>query len=201
MPVLTLALAMLAAPATAVPAAAQSVEAASTSAPLRPGDLIRLFFWREPDLSVEYPVDETGRVALPYLGYRDVGSIPASELKARLTEDYAQYLADQAVQIILLRRVTVLGAVRNPGIYHVDATMSAQDALALAGGVSAQGQPDALEVQRGGRVVDVEDGLAGGLASGDQLFVPERGWIERNGAVVFGAVISAVGFILGQALF
>jgi polysaccharide biosynthesis/export protein VpsN len=188
-------------------AAAQSSPDAvspATTTPLRPGDVVRLFFWRDPALNGEYAVDENGSVALPYLGYREIGQIPAGELKQLLAEEYREYLSDQAVQITMQRRITILGAVHSPGIYHVDPTMSIRDALALAGGVAPQGELSGLEVRRGGRAVaiDEQSGLvAGALASGDQLFVPERGWFDRNGAAVLGAVISALGFIVGQALF
>src|SRR6266704_165227 len=35
---------------------------------IRPGDVVRLRIWREPDLSGEFTVDETGTVVLPKLG-------------------------------------------------------------------------------------------------------------------------------------
>src|SRR5262249_36593226 len=48
------------------PALPQSASVAD-SAPLGPGDAIRTTFWREPQMSGEYRVDETGTVVLPLL--------------------------------------------------------------------------------------------------------------------------------------
>mgnify|MGYP006138574437 FL=1 len=89
---------------------------------------------------------------------------------------------------------------RTPGLYPVDATMTLGDALALAGGTTPQGHPDRVVLVRrsdGGRTTvsartKVSDTP---LASGDQLFVPERGWVSRNPGVVGGIVAAFVGLI------
>ena len=163
---------------------------------LRPGDIIRLQIWREPDLSGEFPVDETGAVVLPRLGPVTVAGESPDSLKARLVRAYEGFLNHSSINVTLLRRLQILGAVRNPGLYPVDATMTVADAIALAGGTTSQGSPNRIELVRGG------ERLAGRLSrnttiigsqiqSGDQIFVPERSWISRNTGVVIGA-ISAV---------
>jgi polysaccharide biosynthesis/export protein len=188
----------------ASPTAAQTASATAV-APLEPGDAIRLAFWREPALSGEYPVDETGVVVLPYVGVRDVTSLSPAALRERLLEDYSGVLENQGVHVTLLRRVRILGAVRTPGLYHVDGTMTLADALALAGGLLPTGRLDRVRVVRGGEVIPIDlssdlpaDRL---LRSGDQITVPESGWISRNSAALLGATISALGFLLGQAIF
>ncbi len=49
---------------------------AGSSAPLTPGDAIRLAFSREPGLNGDYPIDETGTASLPLLGQRNVTDRP-----------------------------------------------------------------------------------------------------------------------------
>lgn len=167
---------------------------------LRPGDIIRLQIWREPDLSGEFPVDETGAVVLPRLGPVTVAGQSADSLKARLVRAYEGFLNHSSINVTLLRRLQILGAVRNPGLYPVDATMTVADALALAGGTTPQGNPDRIELVRGG------ERLAGRLSrntqivgsqiqSGDQIFVPERSWISRNTGVVFGAISAVLALV------
>ncbi|MEJ7810894.1 MAG: SLBB domain-containing protein [Gemmatimonadaceae bacterium] len=178
--------------------------AVPASAALAPGDAIRLSVSLEPNLGGLFPVDEAGMVALPFLGTRKVTGLPASELKQRLLADYAGELRNQAVQITLLRRVRVLGAVKNPGLYHVDPTMTLADAIAQAGGASQDGKLRGVRILRGGReILSNVDGsalVAEQVRSGDQITVPERGWLSRNGPYVIGATISALGFIVSQAL-
>ena len=92
----------------------------------------------------------------------------------------------------MLKRVRVLGAVIEPGIFHVDATMSVADALASAGGRTPTAQPGAVTLRRGGELIEIdvfEDARLSDLAvrTGDELLVPEKRWLERNlGAVVTG---------------
>lgn len=175
------------------------------SAPLEPGDAIRLSFWREPSLSGEYPVDEGGTVVLPHVGMRDVRGLAPAVLRGRILEDYAAVLENQSVQVTLLRRVRILGAVRDPGLYRVDGTMTIADALALAGGLTPGGRIGSVRIVRDGQVlpVDLTSDLPADriLRSGDQITVPESGWLARNSAALLGAGISALGFILGQAIF
>jgi protein involved in polysaccharide export with SLBB domain len=173
--------------------------------PLVPGDAVRLKFWREPALSGDYLVDEAGTVVLPLLGVREVAGVSGTQLKRRLLEDYGRELAHQEVQVLLLRRVRILGAVKEPGLYHVDGTMTLGDAVALAGGATTVGKlkgikllRDENEIQDG---LDINSLLLEQIRSGDQIMVPERSWFSRNGAVVVGALISAAGLIVGAAAF
>lgn len=172
--------------------------------PLAPGDAIQLAFWREPQLGGEFPVDENGSVVLPLLGVRSVTRLPASELRRTLLDAYAQQIRNQDVRITLLRRVRILGAVKNPGLYRVDPTMTVVDALALAGGATPQGKPRDVQVYRNGRPLrshlDVNTQLLQQVRSGDQIVVPERSWFARNGGYVVAAGISAIGIIVARAV-
>jgi protein involved in polysaccharide export with SLBB domain len=183
---------------------ADSDEQKVLNSPLMPGDAIRLAGTREAEIPGEYPVDEVGTVVLPLLGSRDVTGVPAPELKRQLVADYRQQLRNQDVQIALLRRVRVLGAVKNPGIYHVDPTMTVADAIALAGGATQQGKLKGVRVLRAGKVirsdVDVNAPVAKEMQSGDQVLVPERSWFARNGQYVIGGAIAALGVVVAQVV-
>lgn len=171
----------------------------SASVPLQPGDRVRVSLWQEPQLSGEFPVDESGLVSLPLLGVRQVTRLPADQVKRQLAEEYSRQLRNQPAHIILLRRVRVLGAVAQPGLYHVDPTLSLGDVVALAGGVRPDGDGDDVRVTRRGRVyrADVERGLGvTWIESGDEVFVPRSTWLERNATWLLGAVISATTLIV-----
>jgi polysaccharide export outer membrane protein len=173
---------------------------AATSDPgeiVRPGDLIRLKIWREPDMSGDIAVDEAGVATLPRLGAWRVANLPADSLKRMLIRGYSKYLRDPAIDVTVLRRITVLGAVRTPNVYHVEPTMTVADALALAGGAAPDGKVDQVELRRRDRGPIIKLTRQTRLAdtpirSGDELFVPQRSWFSRNAGLVFGGIGTAV---------
>lgn len=189
------------------PAAAQApgapgdtVPAHSASAPLLPGDLVRVRVWREPELSGDFGVDESGTVVLPRLGPTRAEGVPADELRRSIVAALGAYLNHASVEVVLLRRVQILGAVRNPGLFPVDGTMTLGDALALAGGTTPQGHPDRVVLLRratGTRTVISRRTRVSEtpLGSGDQLYVPERGWLSRNPGVVGGITAAVIGLV------
>lgn len=175
-------------------------QSASSDA-LRPGDVIRLRIWREPDMSGDFAVDETGGVVLPRIGPIKVTDDSAESLKARLVKAYSAFLNHSSIDVALLRRLQVLGAVRNPGLYPVDATMTIADALALAGGTTPQGHPDRVELVRDGQRLEARLSrnmqlTASQIRSGDQIFVPERSWVSRNTGVVAAGITASVSIIV-----
>jgi polysaccharide export outer membrane protein len=168
---------------------------------LRPGDVLRLRIWREPDLSGEFPVDHQGMAVLPKLGQLDVASIPADSLQPRLTRAYAEYLNNPSIEVVSLRRISVLGAVQKPGVYPVDPTMSVADVVALAGGAAPEGKRDQVELRRDGKLVSARLQQVSRIAdspirSGDQLYVPQRSWLSRNTAVAAGLLGTAASLII-----
>jgi polysaccharide export outer membrane protein len=175
-----------------------------SEAPLMPGDMIQLHFWREPGLSGDYTVDQNGRVVLPILGARYVTATAPADLQQQLLTEYDRELRNQTVRITLFRRVRILGAVRNPGLYHVDPTMTLGDALALAGGATPDGKLSDIRIMRNHREIlaHVDRGslVAEHLWSGDQILVPERSWLSRNSRILVGGLLSAAAVIVAQAV-
>jgi polysaccharide export outer membrane protein len=187
------------------PASAQlpQAERSDTSVGLgavQPGDLIRVKVWREPDLTGEVMVDGAGNATLPRLGPTHVGGLTADSVRRIIVDTYARYLRDPAVDVMVLPRVTILGAVQNPGVHNVDPTMTISDALALAGGAASDGKRDRVELRRRGERVPVNLSLDARLAdtpvrSGDQLVVPERSWFSRNLGLVMGVASLGISVI------
>lgn len=153
--------------------------------------------WREEDLSGNFVVDDRGIVTLPLLGEREVTGLAASELRDRLLADFREYLQSPSVEVTILRRLTILGGVNEPGLYPVDASISLSEALGLAGGISPIGDSGDIRLIRDGRVI--KQGLdqatlvgASDIRSGDQILVGELGWLARNPAALVGSLIGAV---------
>ena len=173
---------------------------AQTRTELLPGDAVRIQVWREADLSGTFTVDDRGIVTLPLLGEREVSSRDPSELRGDLLIDYKQYLQNPSIEVTILRRINILGEVRSPGLYPVDATISLADALALAGGITPTADANKIEFVRDSEVVarGVDQASvigASDIRSGDQIMVGEKSWFSRNLGVVIGSTIAAAAII------
>jgi protein involved in polysaccharide export with SLBB domain len=187
----------------ALPAVGQT--ATSDADTLRPGDAIRLEIWREPDLSGTYQIDERGVVVLPRLGPIEVNAQSPVALEDRLIEEYGRFLRNPSIRVVLLRRVNILGAVQNPGLYPVDPTMTIADAIAAAGGSIPTGDPNKIRLIRDGREIETNLRQAMRIAdtplrSGDQLFVPERNWFSRNASIVSAVISASVSLVIALLL-
>jgi polysaccharide export outer membrane protein len=154
----------------------------------RPGDVLKVFVWREAELSGEVAVRLDGRITIPLAG--DVSAFDrtttdiAEDIAARLT----RYVEEPSVTVALLQansaRYFIIGEVAKPGVYPLDQQTSVLQALALAGGFGTFAKKDRVVIFRGldgseGYVrVDFEK-LAGGdikqnyiLQPGDTILVP-----------------------------
>jgi len=177
------------------PVAAQDLSASreARNAVLQPGDIVRLRIWREPEMSGEYEVDASGTAVFPRIGPLAVGQLSPDSLQTLLVSVYSVQLRNPSIEVTVLRRVNVLGSVRNPGLYHVDPTMTVSDVMAMAGGVNSDGNANRVELIRQGRRVSVKLSQQtliseSPVRSGDQLWVPQRSWLSRNAGVVAAAL-------------
>lgn len=172
---------------------------------IQPGDAIRLRIWREPEMSGEFQVDEGGLVIFPRIGERRVLEDTPASLESILLEEYRRYLRNPTIEITILRRVQVRGAVANPGLYPVDPTITISDLIAVAGGATATGKQDVVEVLRDGQklttLLNANTTIAESrIRSGDQIYIPERSWISRNAGVFVGALSVAASLAIALVL-
>ena len=173
--------------------------------PLRPGDVVRLQIWREPDMSGQYTVDESGIVVFPRVGEYQVLNLTPRALEGQLLNDFRQYLRNPSIDVTVLRRIRVIGSVNNPGLFLLDPTVTIADALAQAGGATPQGDPNQVRIIRNGQemavTVTAETPIAESpIRSGDQLFVPERSWISRNQGLVAATLSASVSLVIALFL-
>jgi len=178
-----------------------SGQRAASDMPLRAGDLVEVFHWRDAALRGAFPVEEDGSVVLPLLGRRAVTAAPWTTVRDSLAAAFARELRTADVRLIPRRRVFVLGFVENPGVQFTDPTISLAGAIALAGGAAADGDLTRLRVVRNDAVllerVGIDSPLVGQAAmSGDQIFVGRRGWFDRNSAFMVSAIVGLAGIIV-----
>ena len=196
----SLVLASLWAPSPALSQASDGM-AADPGGSLLPGDVVDVQIWREETLSGQFAVDESGTVVLPLVGARNVMGVSAQDLRDDLTAAYARFLNNPSINVKLLRRITVSGEVRVPGLYTVDATVSIADLIAQAGGLNVDADANKIALFRDGQRFQLDLNGAtvvgqAGIRSGDRVSVGQRGWLSRN----FPSVVGIVSIISNVAL-
>lgn len=122
-------------------------------------DVLNVVVYEEKDLSRDnIRVSADGFISFPLIGRLKVSDLTPSEIEKlisrRLAE--AQYLFDAHVSVTLAqylsRRVVVLGAVKAPGSYPLQAQERVLDAVSKAGGIGAGSGVAEME-RAGGRAI------------------------------------------------
>ena len=137
---------------------------AATAAPLNfgegeyrlgPEDLVQFHVWKEPDLSTEVVVRPDGKISLPLLGEIEAVGKTASQLQEETTRRLKQYVTDPVVTVIVKEvnspKISVLGQVKRPDVYHIKQRMTVLDAIALAGGFTEYADRNKVVIIRGAR--------------------------------------------------
>src|SRR5437879_13092279 len=120
---------------------------------LRVGDLVRVEVWGHPEFSGQFVVDESGHLQYPVIGDIEVSSLTIVALRDRMRHGLEQIFKSPFVTVTPLFRMAVLGQVRNPGLYTVNAAFSVLDVVALAGGPAPSGNMNKARLPRGGEAV------------------------------------------------
>jgi len=154
---------------------------AATEGPYRldAGDKLRIVVFGQEGLTNTYAVDAGGSITMPLIGgIRAKGLSPAelaSVITARLKHGYIRepYVA---VEIEAYRPFFILGEVAAPGQYPYVPNMTAESAVAIAGGFTPRAQRQDVQLTRtypaGPLTATVP--LATTLKPGDTILVGER---------------------------
>lgn len=188
----------------ALPAGAQQgslVRAASTFA--QAGDQLVIKVWPQQAFGppVTVSVDPRGAIVLPQVGLVSVNRIPILEIRDTLKTRLARYIRDPEVDVTVLRRVTVNGAVMRPDIYYMDVSASLRDAIARAGGITEVGNRNRVSVIRDGvsrRVANWETDTSdeSTLRSGDQVLVGRRSFFAINIIPIVSLGLATASFLI-----
>jgi polysaccharide export outer membrane protein len=102
------------------------------------GDVMEVFVWRNEQLSREVVVRPDGKISLPLLQDIQAEGFTVVQLKNQITHRLHEHLDNPRVSVIVRSidsyRVSVLGRVRNPGVYPITGRTTLAEAIALAGG-------------------------------------------------------------------
>ena len=143
------------------------------------GDRVRVTVFEQDSLTNTYSVDSAGYIAFPL-----VGSVPArgrsvqeleGALAAKLREGFLRD-PDVSVEVDQYRPVFVMGEVGRPGQYSYVPGMTAQNAIAIAGGFTSRGNQRDVDVTRkiNGQVITGRTVISSTVLAGDTIYVRER---------------------------
>ena len=117
------------------------------------GDMMRVTVFKNPDLTTEVRVSESGVISFPLLGSVDLGglTIAAAEKKIASMLLEQKFVQQPQVNIVMTQvrgnQVSVLGQVNRPGRYPLETfNTRVSDMLALAGGVATNGSDSLILV-------------------------------------------------------
>jgi polysaccharide export outer membrane protein len=190
-----------------------------------PQDLLEITVFEVEKLNKTVRVSSQGNVNLPLIGILKVKGLTPEELEKELRSLLAEkYLQDPHVSVLIKefrnQQISVMGAVKNPGVFDVTGAKTILDMLAIAGGLREDaGQllfllrpPKAEEIPQEEKgdydrrpetfVIDLEGLLVEGnlklnvfLLHGDVINVPNSGKV-----FVGGEVKSPGGFVKGKKM-
>lgn len=109
---------------------------------IEPGDVVQVYVLQAPELSRDFRVNAAGAIELPFLGKVQAKKKTAGELSKDIADGLrGDYLVDPQVSAIVTqinRRFFIQGAVRSPGVYHVEGRPSLLELITIAGGLDAK---------------------------------------------------------------
>ncbi|HEY0440467.1 MAG TPA: polysaccharide biosynthesis/export family protein [Xanthobacteraceae bacterium] len=171
---------VVAAPVVTAPAAALAY-APEAPGPYRlgAGDRLRVVVFGQEGLTNAYTVDDSGGITLPLIGRVVARGMTTSELSQAVASRLKQGFIREphvAVEVELHRPFFILGEVANPGQYPYVANMTAETAVAIAGGFTPRAERWRVQVSRSidGGVARAKVPLAYPVEPGDTINIAER---------------------------
>src|SRR5262245_51135909 len=119
---------------------------------LGPDDVIEVSVYQESELSKTVPVRPDGKISIPLVGEMPASGKTAKELQNEISQRYRQFIAEPSVTVVVKEvnspKVSVLGEVKNPGMYKLKERATLLDAIAMAGGLTEYAKKDRVMVIR-----------------------------------------------------
>jgi polysaccharide export outer membrane protein len=143
------------------------------------GDKLRVVVFGQEGITNSYTVDAGGNINLPLVGIVPARSHGTQQLSQMIAERLKQgYVREPhvSVEIEAYRPFFILGEVTNPGQYPYVANMTAETAIAIAGGFAPRAQKGKVELTRNtsGQQMHGDVPLGYPLRPGDTVVVKER---------------------------
>jgi protein involved in polysaccharide export with SLBB domain len=143
------------------------------------GDKLRVVVFGQAGISNSYLVDDGGHVSLPLIGVVPARGLTTQQLSQRIAARLRQgYVREPhvSVEVERYRPFFILGEVTNPGQYSYVANMTAETAVAIAGGFAPRAFKQTVDLTRAthGQQVRAEVPISTPVRPGDTVVVKER---------------------------
>ena len=170
---------------------------------LGPEDLLQISVFRVDDLSATVRISEAGMISLPLVNGVKAAGLTPPELEKIIAGKLRAYIQDPIVNVFVKeyrsRKITVVGAVRNPQVFTISGQKYLLDMLSMAGGltdeasnvcfISRRAGPDGSAKEKTLKI-DLNELLEKGdtelnipVRSGDVINIPPAGRFFVDGAV------------------
>jgi polysaccharide biosynthesis/export protein len=157
-----------------------------------PQDLVEISVFQVADLNRTVRLNSAGQISLPLIGAIKAGGKTVQELEAeiaaRLNERYLQNpQVSVFVKEFASQRVTLEGAIKNPGIYPLTGKTTLIQAVAMAQGLDPLANPQGIVIFRmiqGKKMAAVFDiaAIRAGNAEDPQVYGDDIIVIEQSGS-------------------
>jgi polysaccharide export outer membrane protein len=156
----------------------EPVPAVSGPYRLGTGDKLRVVVYDQPNLTNIYEVDQSGHISMPLIGDVPARNATTDQLAQRIEAALASaYLREPnvTVEVSTYRPFFVLGEVGAPGQYAYVPGITAETAIAMAGGFSDRANKRKVRVSRtvNGALVEARIPVIEPIRPGDTIYVPE----------------------------
>ncbi len=143
------------------------------------GDKLRVIVFGQDGITNNYTVDASGKVNLPLIGATTARGLTNQQLAAAITARLKQGFVREphvTVEIETYRPFFILGEVTTPGQYPYVANMTAETAVAIAGGFAPRASKKTVDLTRkaGSQQIHTEIPLDYPVRPGDTIVVKER---------------------------
>lgn len=156
------------------------------SRPFIPGDGVIISTY--PDtasfLNNTFPIDDNGYIDLPLVGRIKIVKMSEDELVGFLKKNFKAYLKYPNVIVRPAIRVSILGGVKNPGLYYIDPNRSFWEVIYYVGGPLDEDGLKSMHWERDKKIIKknlipfFQSGISlkeMGFKSGDQIWVRTPG--------------------------
>jgi polysaccharide export outer membrane protein len=142
------------------------------------GDKLRIVVYDQPSLTNLYEVDASGDISMPLVGDVAAGGSTIDELAHRVEAKLAAgYLKEPnvTVEVATYRPFFVLGEVGSPGQFTYVPGLTAEMAVAVAGGFTDRANKRVVRVSRtvNGKLFESRMPVTEPIRPGDTVYVPE----------------------------
>ena len=121
---------------------------------IKPGDVLSISVWGEPELQGDVLVAPDGSISFPLVGHVDARGMTAAGLQQIVTERLATYLSSPVVSVsvgeVNGNKIFVIGQVNRPGEFIMNPAVDVMQALSMAGGTTPFADVDNIRILRRG---------------------------------------------------